>query len=240
MNITAVLISNFLVRNFKKKTSWILTFAAPAAAFMVLFLLIYMGTGSSDEGFYAVGMILFFILIQGSIICSSIIKDRTDGVLDRILSAPVKYRTYSLSIGIACYIILVIQTLFSVICISLIFPSRALLLLKMLPLFLVFGLTSTGTGFLLSGLAANKSQSDFIAYFAAMLTSIMGGVMFPVEFMSPVMKKVSYIFPQRWAMHGILELQNGSGYDSIMIDFLILILFTLLMFAVHGVIRKKN
>ena len=240
MNAYLTLIKNFFKLSFSKAGNWILVFAAPVFGFLALFFLIKMSAGSAEEGFQAVGVILFFIMLQGALISGLTIKDRHSGVLSRILAAPVRYRVYSISNGIACFIILAAEILFNVLIISLIFPSLAGIFWKAAPLFLVFGLTSTGIGFFLAGISQTSAQSDIIVNFSVILSSIMAGVFFPAEFMSPLMQKISYIFPQRWAMQGIKELQTGKNYGDIWINLLILALIAVLAISMHGAVRRKQ
>lgn len=240
MKICLVLIRNFFIQSFRKKSVWILTFALPAVSFTAMFLLIRLNAENTGDAFYAIGTIFFVIMLQAAYISGLTIKDKSQGILARILAAPLRYSYYSISNAVAGFMMLVLQILFTILVVSLVFPSIAVILWKTVPLFLWFGLTAVGLAIFLVGLAETTIQANLIVNFVVIFTCLMGGVCFPIDFMSPFMQKISYIFPQRWAMEGIMKLQAGGSYLDIWLDLVILGLSAVLFMTVHGVVRRNR
>jgi len=69
---------------------------------------------------------------------------------------------------------------------------------------------------------------------------MLGGCFWPVEVMPSFMQKISYAVPQRWVLSAIEKVQHGNGINDTLLNFIILLLFACIFFAIAAVGFNTN
>jgi ABC-2 type transport system permease protein len=232
---------NFLAQAFRHPFAWVLHFVLPIASFLAMYLLLGLTEDSAFAGTQAIGLVVYFGLIQAVLVASLVLRDREEGVARRILVSPAPYAAYLLGNAAASLLVLAGQTLvFSVfIC----FIARIPVGLGFLPLtgiLLVFDATCLGFAFLICALSGNATGAIMTSNVVVLFTSLVGGSFFPVEFMGDTLRKLALACPQYWVMRSIRQVQDGSPLADTVLSLVVLALFGLLFFVVQAVIGRRR
>lgn len=241
MNTFPIFLKNFLICTFQKKTAYILHFIVPLATFVLMYLLLRVAETAAFAGTQAIGLVVYFSLVQASLIVSLMLKDKEQGVNKRILVSPSPQSVYVLGNGAAAFIILFIQAVLFVTFITYIFPVPiGLGFFQLLSILVIFNVTGIGLGFLFCSLSDSSSGAMMTANLVIMFSSLLGGSYFPVEFMSPFMQKLAFAFPQYWVMKAIRQTQAGSPFRDTGLSLLILLLFGIFFLVLQSGLKRNK
>lgn len=84
----------------------------------------------------------------------------------------------------------------------------------LLPLFTVGAAmvaASAGMGLFLAGLVRTFEQQTAIGVIFVVATSMLGGLMWPLDLLSPTMQRIGHLTPQAWAMDGLTHVALRGG-----------------------------
>ena len=162
---------------------------------------------------------MFFIVVPLS---TSLIRERREGIIDRLKTMPVSL------------VILVLGKLTAYVCVCMVqFVCIFLVGKWLLPLLgtdmLILGdnlpavaliavcssLAATGYGILLGSLARTHEQATVIGPVSVVIAAAIGGIMVPIFAMPVVMQTLSHVSPLAWAQGAFMTLlvRNGSIAD---------------------------
>jgi ABC-2 type transport system permease protein len=112
----------------------------------------------------------------------------------------------------------------------------------LLPLFAVGAATvlaSAGMGLFLAGLVRTFEQQMAIGVIFVIATSMLGGLFWPLEILSPTMQRIGHLTPQAWAMEGLTEVALRGGTWAGLALPLAVLLGLALVFSAVGVRRVR-
>jgi ABC-2 type transport system permease protein len=179
--------------------------------------------------FYAAGMAVFFLFFTVQFGISSILDERRDGTLARMLVAPIhrgavlfgKLLT-SLALGVLSMAVLAVAT-------HLLLgahwgnPAGVGLLI-------VAGvLAATAVMALVATLARTPDQAQAWQSMVALVLGMLGGTFFPVAQAGGVLAGLSLATPQAWFLRGIEELAGGAGPGAVAGPVLAILAFAAVM-----------
>lgn len=189
-------------------------FLLPGVLGMTMFMSSMMGLGNSVAGERERGELARLFMTPTSI--SSVLSGK---IISQVVKEMIR----------AVILILSAMLIFNVV----INGNFALLVLVMLISVLCF----VGFGMMIS--ATSKTQEDYIQIVMpiAMPMMFICGVFFPKETMPWLLQKISYLLPLTYAEDAFRAVMlQGAGLNSIALDLIVLLIFTLLFFVV-GVVR---
>ena len=170
-----------------------------------------------DPGtFYSAGMAVFFLFFSVQFGIASLLDERREGTLSRLLAAPIphwsilvgKFLT-SLVIGVVSMVVLVVAT-------SVLLgaewgnPAGVALLV------LVGVLSAMAVMALIATLARTSEQTGNYQAIVALVLGMLGGAFFPVAQAGGVIERLSLLTPHAWFLRGLSELQGGGGLVDIL------------------------
>lgn len=241
MNSFLLFFGTFWACSFRSKLAYLFHFAVPISGFAGMFFLLSINEPAASSGPMALGVVIYFSMIQAAAIASLSLKDREQGVQARIKASPAPDGAYLAGNGAAAFAILTIQVV-AVSAFIALFPAVRIGL-GFLPLMLVllaFNLSNVGLAFLICALSRSSSSASFAANVVAMATSLLGGCFFPIQWMSPALQKLAFAFPQYWTMRAIRQVQAGSALPETGLSLLIVLLFALIFFALAAAARRRE
>ncbi|WP_339061877.1 ABC transporter permease [Tepidibacillus marianensis] len=101
-------------------------------------------------------------------------------------------------------------------------------------------LTFSGLGFLLATFVRTPAQQNIIGSVVVTLTSMLGGLYWPLSMVSETMRKIGNFMPQKWAMEGLMQLMSG-GYRLVDVTNSIFFMAVFLItFYIIGLIRVRK
>ena len=190
--------------------------------------------GLVSTWFIVTGSFGVLLMLNGSLISSaSMIKEREAGTIEQLLMTPAS-TTEVIVAKIAplflllCWMIVLATTLIRVI-FGVPFRGNFLLVLAGAALCVLCGI---GIGTVIATFTRSAQQAQLMSFFVNPPLSVLSGSLTPVEAMPHWMQPVTLINPLRH--FGIITrsvLMKGSGLDTLWPNFLVLILFTVVMLS---------
>ncbi|MCL2562687.1 MAG: ABC transporter permease [Oscillospiraceae bacterium] len=169
-----------------------------------------------EDGAFISGFAFLAILVMSSAYLSSlsILTDKADGAVLRILAAPVTMRRYLTENLFACMVPLFAQISLISILGAILYDWSLTLSLAVFLCYTVLTLASVTMAFawhcLFKGAEGNIAGFSMVLF----LTAFLGGMTFPVEVFPGPLQYVGAVFPAYWAMRGldvVQELGTVSG-----------------------------
>ena len=181
----------------------------------------------STGTFYAAGMAVFFLFFTVQFGISSILDERREGTLARMLVAPIRRSSVlagklltSLVLGVVSMTVLATATHF-LLGASWGNPLGVALLI-------VAGvIAATAVMALVATLARTPDQAQSWQTMVALVLGMLGGTFFPVSQAGGALALLSLATPQAWFLRGIQNLAGGAGAGAVIGPVLAILLFAL-------------
>ncbi len=183
---------------------------------------------------YSLGMTLWFVLMLVLTNAESLLEERENGTLPRLLTTPTP-RSQVLGGKVAgVYSIGIVQAAILITFSALAFkvdwggdPFATALLIG------TFTLAATGLAIMVAATARTRQQAGGLAPILAMSLSMLGGCIWPIEIVPPVMKLIALFTPTGWAMRGLTNVVvRNQGLPAAIVPSLVLVGFAAVFFLV--------
>lgn len=186
----------------------------------------------------AVMMLLFSVAGMGS----TILGEREDGTLKRLLYSPVNPRfiMYGKMINavVLSTIQLVVMLLYSWLVLGLDIGNSPLLLLFLI---LATAFACSGFGIFIAAVSTSRKQAESLSTIVILIMSAIGGSMIPLMFMPEIMQKMAVISINYWAIQGFYDvLGRGSALPSVLTKIGILFLIGVVMTTISTMMFSRN
>jgi ABC-2 type transport system permease protein len=163
--------------------------------------------------YFAAGMAVFFLMFTVQFGISSLIEERTEGTLPRLLAAPVSRGAIvlgklltSVALGVLSVAVLVVATTLLLgaswgnpVGVGLLIASGVL--------------AATGITSVIASLARTAEQAGSWQAVVAVTLGMLGGAFFPIQQSGSFMATASLITPHAWFMRGLGNLAGGGVAD---------------------------
>ncbi|MCL2547300.1 MAG: ABC transporter permease [Oscillospiraceae bacterium] len=192
----------------------------------------------TDGNMNGISFIMLFLMSGAYLMSLSILTDKADGAVIRILAAPITTRRYLIENLLACMVPLVAQTaLISLLGMALHGWSLALSFALFL-CYTVLILASVAMAFTWHCIFKRKESSATGFSLLLFLTAFLGGATFPVEAFPGILQYIGAIFPAYWAIRGLESfIENGAMTATYWLSIGALLLFTA-AFLLYGGKRR--
>ncbi|MFZ5855533.1 MAG: ABC transporter permease [Chloroflexota bacterium] len=206
---------------------------------------------TDDEGAQAVefdvlaymapGMALLFLMYTVSYGGRSILAERAQGTLPRLLVSPTSSAQILGGKVFGIYLTGVAQISILILASAIFFQVKWGDPLGMTALILAAVFGATGWGMLITAFARNPNQVASIGSAIMLIFGILGGSFIDLGMMPPAIQFVSKITPNAWALDGFTTLALGGGLAQLTEPILALLIMGVLLFVVSVIIfGKKN
>ena len=160
--------------------------------------------------------LILFMFITSMAGASDLVLARQLGVSRRMLGTPTSAGTVLAGEALGRLAIALFQGLFIFVVGTVIFGVRFGDPLGMALLVVAFGLVSTAVAMLFGTIFRTPEQATSIAPPVGIALGMLGGCMWPLEIVPPVMRQLGHATPHAWAMDAMLALM-AKGEDAIAI-----------------------
>ena len=172
------------------------------------------GAGSREftgETFFAAGMAVFFLFFTTQFGAVSLLRERREGTLARLLAAPISRRAivgakalFTFTLGVTSMTVLVLASTFLL---GAEWGNPAgVAALVVAGVFAAMGIQS-----LVTTLAKTDEQAAGYGSIVAVTLGLLGGTFFPLSEAPGLVADLSLITPHAWLMRGLGALSGGSG-----------------------------
>lgn len=188
------------------------------------------------------GVLTIFLLFSVSAAAASLLRERDNGTLKRLLAAPVKPGHYLLGKYFAFTLLAYLQVLVMYVAGWLIFKVA---IFDHLPALLLFGLlaafAATSFGMLLAALCKTHEQVGAFSTMIILPMSAIGGSMMPREMMPETLQRAGYFTFNGWAMQGFTDiLWRDAGLAGIALECAVLVGMAALLLGIATVLFNKR
>lgn len=165
--------------------------------------------------FYAAGMAVFFLFFAVQLGVTSLLAERRDGTLARLLVAPVPRA--SVFVGKLATSVVVGLVSMSVLALA----TRLLLgahwgdPLGVAALIVAGVLAATGVTALVATLARTPEQAGVWSSIVALVLGMLGGAFFPVAQAGGLIERISLLTPHAWFLRGLGDLSAEGGVSGV-------------------------
>jgi ABC-2 type transport system permease protein len=181
--------------------------------------------------FYAAGMTVFFLFFTVQFGVSSILDERRDGTLARMLVAPIRGAAVllgklltSVVLGVVSMVVLALATHF-------LLGAQWGNPLGVLLLIVAGVIAATSVMALIATLAKTPDQAQSWQSMVALILGMLGGTFFPVAQAGGVLAAASLATPQAWFLRGVEDLAAGDGVGAVAGPVFAMLAFAVLMTA---------
>ncbi len=166
--------------------------------------------------YFAAGMAVFFLMFTVQFGVSSLVDERAQGTLTRLLAAPVSRWSIlagklltSVVLGVASVGVLVVAT-------SLLLGAHWGDPLAVAALVLCGVLAATGITAVVASFARTSEEAGSWQAVVAVSLGMLGGAFFPIQQSGSVMATLSLVTPHAWFMQGLANLSGGGSIDTVL------------------------
>jgi linearmycin/streptolysin S transport system permease protein len=163
-----------------------------------------------QKSFFAAGMAVFFLFFTVQFGVTSLLEERNDGTLARLVAAPISRVSIiagklltSFMLGLISMFVLVAAT-------TVLFHASWGNPVGVTVLVVSAILAATGIMALIATFAKNSEQAGNWQSVVAVILGLLGGTFFPVSLAPGILSRLTYAAPQAWFMRGLGDLRGGS------------------------------
>ena len=163
-----------------------------------------------QKSFFAAGMAVFFLFFTVQFGVTSLLEERNEGTLARLLAAPISRASIlggklltSFLLGVISMVVLVAAT-------SLLFGASWGNPAGVAVLIVAATLAAMGIMALIATLAKNAEQAANWQSVVAVVLGLLGGTFFPVSQAPGILSRLTFVAPQAWFLRGLGDLRGGG------------------------------
>jgi ABC-2 type transport system permease protein len=164
-----------------------------------------------DKSFFAAGMAVFFLFFTTQMGVQSLLRERREGTLTRLLAAPMSGRAILAGKALFTYVLGVASLVVLVVASALLLGASwgnwlGVGLVVLTAVFAAMGVQSVATTF-----ARTDEQAAGFGSVVAVTLGLLGGTFFPLSQAPDFVTTLSFATPHAWIMRALGDLSGGAG-----------------------------
>jgi ABC-2 type transport system permease protein len=163
-----------------------------------------------QKSFFAAGMAVFFLFFTVSFGVTSLLEERHDGTLARLLAAPISRASILGGKLLTSFLLGAISMAVLVAATSVLFGASWGSPAGVAVLIVAAILAATGIMALIATFAKDAEQANTWQMMAAVVLGLLGGTFFPVSQAPGILSRLTFAAPQAWFLRGLGDLRGGS------------------------------
>ncbi len=174
-------------------------------------------------------LVLFvFLTLFGS--ASAIVETRKLGIYRRVLATPTRPGSIVLSQTAGFFFLAFGQSVMLLVVGKYLFGVNFGPVLAVFCVVFALSLCAAGAGTILGTVAKTPDQAIAIGTVLGISLGMLGGCMWPLDIVGPLMRDIGHLAPQAWAMDAFVKLvYDGAGIKQVEPDVLVLLGFAVIM-----------
>lgn len=199
--------------------------------------------GSADFNplaYFAPAMALLFLMYAVTLGARTLLAERREGTLARMLAAPVTSSQVLSGKVAGIFLGGVIQLGVLIILTTILFRLYWGNPLGVVILVLAAAAAATGWGLLIASVAATPGQISNLGMAVTLIFGILGGSFVPLQGGATLIDWLSRLTPNRWALDGFTNLALGEGLSGLVVPVAALAIMAVILFAVAAVVFRRR
>jgi ABC-2 type transport system permease protein len=202
---------------------------------------IHIDTEITYVDFIVPGIIIFGLLILIPTSARMVVRDKEKGFLSRLLTTPARPVDFILGYSLCLVAITIAQIIIFMVAAWLLGMNIVGNFGLAFLIFFLTGLCSVGVGMVIASLSKTEQQAEPLCWLISMPLAMLSGCWFSIEMMPSYLRGFAYAFPYAHAIsasRGVLI--RGVGLEAISNDFLFLIGWTVVIFAIGIILFRRS
>jgi ABC-2 type transport system permease protein len=162
------------------------------------------------KSFFAAGMAVFFLFFTVQFGVTSLLEERSEGTLARLLAAPISRASILGGKLLVSFLLGVISMTVLAVATSLLFGANWGNPLGVAVLIVAAIASAMGIMSLIATLAKNAEQAANWQSVVSVVLGLLGGTFFPVSQAPGVLSTLTFVAPQAWFLRGLGDLRGGG------------------------------
>jgi ABC-2 type transport system permease protein len=163
-----------------------------------------------QKSFFSAGMAVFFLFFTVQFGVTSLLEERSDGTLARLLAAPIGEGSILGGKLITSFLLGLISMAVLVAATSALFGASWGDPLGVAVLVVAAILSAIGIMALIATFAKSAEQASNSQSVVAVVLGLLGGTFFPISQAPGVLSKLTFLAPQAWFLRGLGDLRGGG------------------------------
>ncbi len=197
------------------------------------------GRGFDFSSFYATGIAVFFMFFTVQFGVLSIIDERENGTMPRLLAAPISKQSILVGKLLASFLVGVASTVVLWLATTLLMGAEWGGTLIVIVLIAAGVTAAMGLTAAIATFAKTAEQAGAITAFVVVVFGVLGGTFFPVSRISGAFSAISRVTPHFWLMEGFRRSSAGEGIVDILPALGAIMAFAIILGSI-GLIRARD
>lgn len=199
----------------------------------------FTGLGQLDLG--ASSQLLLFVFLSSLTGASTLILSRRQGVLRRMLAAPLTTGQALTGQALGRFALAMVQGVYLVLGTALLFDVNWGSWPATLSVLTAFALVSAATAMVIGSAMDNDGAAVGVGIGAGLVLAALGGCMVPLEFFPPTMRTLAHLTPHAWAYDAFADIQRrGGGVVDVLPQLGVLTLMAVLLLALGTWLLRRS
>jgi len=190
--------------------------------------------------YFAPGMALMFLMYTVSHGGRSILMERSQGTLPRLLTSPTSIAQFLGGKVLGVFFMGIAQVGILIIASALFFQVKWGDPLGILILILAAVFAATGWGMLITAFARTPAQIGSIGSAVMLIFGILGGSFISLDQLAPWIQTIGKITPNAWGLDGFTTLALGGTLKNLGEPLMALLIMGTVLFAISVVLFRRN
>lgn len=190
--------------------------------------------------YFAPGMALMFLMYTVSYGGRSILSERSEGTLPRLLTSPTSMAQFLGGKVMGVFFTGIAQVGILIVATTMLFGVQWGDPLGIAVLILAAVFAATGWGMLITAFARTPGQVASIGSAVMLIFAILGGSFINLEQMPSLFQTISRITPNAWGMDGFITLALGGTLKNLGEPIMALVIMGLVLFGISVVLFSRN
>jgi ABC-2 type transport system permease protein len=198
------------------------------------------GDTLSPFSYTAPSNLVLFVFLNSLAVGAGLIETRRLRVSHRMLASPTSAGTVVAGEAAGRLLFAVLQSALIVVVGALLFGVNWGDPVAVAALVLVFALVGAAGGLLISAVADNVELAGAVAIPVGLVAGMLGGTMWPLEVVPPIMRTIGHAVPHAWAMDAWQALIfDGAGLGGILTELAVLAAFAAVLAGLATVLFRR-
>src|SRR6266700_1249891 len=185
----------------------------------------------NQKSFFAAGMAVFFLFFTVQFGVTSLLEERNEGTLARLLAAPISRASILGGKLLTSFLLGAISMTVLVVATTVLFGAAWGNPFGVAVLIVTEIMAATGIMALIATLARNAEQAANWQSVTAVILGLIGGTFFPVSQAPGILSRLTFVAPQAWFLRGLGDLR-GAGVPAVWTPALAMLAFAAVTGAV--------
>lgn len=206
--------------------------------------IVEVGTGGIDSGspfsYPAAANLVLFTFINSLTVGGVIVESRRLGVTRRLLAGPVSSGTVVAGFAASRFVVALLQGVIVLVAGAVLFDVAWGEPVAVVMLVILFSVVAAAAGVLIGAVARTPEQTQSIGIPLGIAMGMLGGALWPLQFVPDWLRQVGHLTPHAWAMDGwVAVVFEDGGVADIVVELAVLAAFGLALTALAAVTLSR-